>query len=620
MLKARTFLRGILLAGLCLLGLSACQTSSIFSNLNAPAAENIFGQALPQSAEYYLGRAQASSPPQKQKYQLLAANAYLQGGQTTQAQELIDNIRTTALPASLITQKQLLAARIELVQNNTQGALSTLNGMQANNALNTKDEVAFRQLMAAAYTRAGKYLPAVQERVALARHLSRQASKQNDRAIWSDLQNVSLDALTQFQDQGYTNHNQILAGWIELAYISKAYGNSTDALSSQLQSWRTQYPNHPANQFLPKDLSASAPLFNSARQGHVVMLLPLSGKYAKAGRAVRNGFLASYYGVNSRQPGSEDVKIYDTTKGNINALYEKALAGDASFVIGPIRKRKVDELLGSRSDFPVPTLALNYSTSSYASATNFFQFGLSPRDEAEQTAVRAWRDGRSRAIIIAPRGRWGASIADTFASTFQGQGGTVVQRFTYSNKQNLNRAIKDMLQVDDSAERLHEIEAATHRRMSFTPRRRDDMDMFFLVASPGKAQTIRPLLKFYYAGDVPVYATSSIYTGVPSRADKDLDGIIFCDIPFVLNNNKNVTETRRNLAHIWPNNYDHYVRLYALGMDAFTFSQDPERLTRLGQIPYQGESGALSMDSGGRIYRKLSFAKMQGSRPQRLGD
>ena len=606
-----------ILIALCLL--SACSTNTLFGNLNTPPTESLFGNPLPYPASYYLAKAESSSSPAKEKYQLLAVQAMLQKGQVTEAQEAIDNIRAHKLPPPLVIQKQLLNARIEVVQNNTSEAITTLKNLEHTQSLDNNNQIEFKRIMAAAYTRSGNYLAAVQERISLNRYLSGNALKQNQRAIWSTLRNIPLDQLQSMQGSDLVANNQTLKGWVQLAYIAKTYSNNNQMLNQQINNWRSQYPNHPANQFLPNDTSDANHFFQNQNNGHIVMLLPLRGKYAKASKAIRNGLMTAFYNAQKRKPNEEDVTVYDTSTGNITALYKKAIDNGATFVIGPLRKNQVDTLMAS-GHFPVPTLALNYSRSSYASANDFYQFGLSPKDEAEQSAIKAWRDGKSRAIIITPRGSWGKNIADTFASTFEGQGGHVVDTFTYSNKQNLSHGIKRLLQVDESAARLRNLERTTHRDMNFSPRRRQDMDMFFLVASPRMAQTIHPLLKFYYAGDVPVYATSSIYTGIPSRADRDLDGIIFCDIPFVLNKSSQATKIRRNLAHLWSNNYDHYVRLYAVGMDAYALSQSPNRLQEMQQFPYRGESGDLSMDTRGRIYRQLSWAKMEHGRPVLIGN
>lgn len=615
MYKSKYFFIRISYFLIVVLSLTACSTHTFFGNLNTPPAQNLFGNPLPNPASYYLAQAASSSSPDKEKYQLLAVQAHLQAGHATLAEEQLDNINVLQLPPQLVVQKQLLNARLELLRNNTTDAIQTLTNLEKSQSLNAKDEISFRRIMAAAYVRSNNFIAAVQEYLHLNRQLSGTELKQNQRAIWSTLQNLSETDLQSLQDSGIASNNETLRGWLQLAYIAKAYGNDSTMLNQQINAWRRQFPNHSANQFLPDTISGNGQLFQAGNgSGRVVLLLPLSGRYATAGKALRNGFMNAYYDANSRKAGREDVTIYDTNKASIGSLYDKAVESGASMIIGPLRKEKVDELM-SRGNFSVPTLALNYSQSSYSEASNFYQFGLSPKDEAEQAAIKAWRDGKSRAIIIAPSGQWGTEIADTFASTFSGQGGTVIQSLRYTNKQNLSHVIKKLLQVDDSAQRMKDLEHATDRKLSFTPRRREDMDMFFLVASPSKAQTIRPLLKFYYAGEIPVYATSAIYTGIPSRADRDLDGILFCDIPFVLNNSSTVTKTRRDLAHLWSNNFDHYVRLYALGMDAYSFSAQPARLAEMQQFPYRGQSGYLSMDSRGRIYRQLSWAKMEHGRP-----
>ena len=43
-------------------------------------------------------------------------------------------------------------------------------------------------------------------------------------------------------------------------------------------------------------------------------------------------------------------------------------------------------------------------------------------------------------------------------------------------------------------------------------------------------------MAFQYAGDLPVYATSHLYTGTNNPTqDQDLNGIRFCETPWLLN-------------------------------------------------------------------------------------
>ena len=58
----------------------------------------------------------------------------------------------------------------------------------------------------------------------------------------------------------------------------------------------------------------------------------------------------------------------------------------------------------------------------------------------------------------------------------------------------------------------------------------------FLAATPQQARQIKPTLAFQYAGDLPVYATSHLYTGTNNPTqDQDLNGIRFCETPWLLN-------------------------------------------------------------------------------------
>ena len=61
------------------------------------------------------------------------------------------------------------------------------------------------------------------------------------------------------------------------------------------------------------------------------------------------------------------------------------------------------------------------------------------------------------------------------------------------------------------------------------------MDMIFMAAFPTQARQIRPTLKFFDAGQVPVYAMSHLYDGKPLPTDgHDLDGVVFGDMPWIL--------------------------------------------------------------------------------------
>jgi len=145
-----------------------------------------------------------------------------------------------------------------------------------------------------------------------------------------------------------------------------------------------------------------------------------------------------------------------------------------------------------------------------------------------------------------------------------------------------------------------------------TPSRRRDFDVIFMVAYPSKARQIMPLLKYYYAGDVPVYATSMVYAGnTDAMKDRDLNGIIFSDMPWVFTHsmsNKN-----------WPEPLNSYNRLYALGMDSYALSTQLNQLLLFPSMGVSDKTGVLSLNSSQQIARTLAFGQFKNGLPQLLG-
>src|SRR5690606_24490103 len=148
-----------------------------------------------------------------------------------------------------------------------------------------------------------------------------------------------------------------------------------------------------------------------------------------SGQAVRNGFLASYYAAKEQNPNTPTVDVLDTSKGNVVALYQQAIAQGADFVVGPLKKEDVETLAAS-GNLPVPVLALN-TLNDGRSVRNLYQFGLSPQEEAMQVAVKAVQNGYSRALVVAADDAWSQGVADAFQQQFVMQGGVITEDFAY---------------------------------------------------------------------------------------------------------------------------------------------------------------------------------------------
>lgn len=365
-------------------------------------------------------------------------------------------------------------------------------------------------------------------------------------------------------------------------------------------------------------LQHNGPAFSTSNQPQkITLLVPLHGNFAHSGKAIRDGFLAAYYYSVQHEGPDSSVEIMDTSQGDIKTLYNYAVTNGANFIVGPLTKQNV-QAIASQNPLPVTTLALN--TISNYTVSNLFQFGLSSQDETLQVVKRAWTEHPGKALIIAPDNTWGQSIARILLNTWQSFQGTITTILLYDYQASLNQQIQRILNVDLSQNNAKTLKKILWEKFKFIPRRRQDIDVIFLIAPPKQARQIRPLLQFYFAGDLPIYSTSVIYNGMPQpRLDHDLDGIIFCDMPWVLRDATSLPQTlpilRDEITKLWPYSYKRYTRLYALGIDAYYLMLN---LNKLSQNPYNGIIGATGtfyIDNYQHIYRQLDWAQMRRGMP-----
>ena len=154
--------------------------------------------------------------------------------------------------------------------------------------------------------------------------------------------------------------------------------------------------------------------------------------------------------------------------------------------------------------------------------------------------------------------------------------------------------------------------------MAAAPSRRRDVDFIFLAATPQQAQQIKPTLAFQYAGDVPVYSTSHLFTGTYNQAQYiDLNGIMFCETPWLLNVNDPL---RQQASTQWPQAGGSLGRLYAMGADAYLLAPRLNQLKALPETRLQGLSGSLSLSPTQRVERQLPWAEFRDGQVQALPD
>jgi len=402
-----------------------------------------------------------------------------------------------------------------------------------------------------------------------------------------------------------------MIGWMELARVIRQPITSPADLAAALAGWRERFPEHPALQAL---LAGYLEQKGLGSGDHIAILLPNSGSYAHAAVALRDGFMAAWY----QQPPEyrPQLRFYDSSKlEETLQLYQRALLQGAQMVVGPLDKDAV-AMLTQLESLPQPVLALNQvedEESETHDLSNLYQFGLAPEDDAEQVAERAWLEGHQRALILTPSDNWGERIAERFRQRWENLGGIVLEQRVYDPRENdFSQPIRNLLNVDESDARIRDLEQLLRTSLEAESRRRNDADFIFLAARPQKGRQLRPQLKFYHAGDLPIYATSHIYSGVENvEQDRDLGHISFVDTPWLLDDEVQSPLSRQNLQRLLPGVRGQYARLYAMGIDAYNLLANLAQLRSQSGRTLSGKSGTLYMDSHNRLHRLLAWADME---------
>lgn len=538
--------------------------------------------------------------------------AYLKAEQFTQAVQLFYTIPVNENDKKQTDLARLTRAHIALIERNAEEVLLQLKEPLSINSPSIF-LAEFHELRATAFSMQGDRITTAEEYILQGNYLTTTDSiLQNQHLIWESLALLNERSLQQLQP---SRAPDVLSGWMELVRFSKKYQLNPALLRSSIDNWQRRYSDHPVHISLLEGLRNRKQEDVSVPE-KIALLLPLSGRFASAAKAIRDGLVASYYAKEEKEKIS--IRVYDT-KGDpeiIEDVYEKAVTDGAQFIIGPLNKSSINKL-SEQQELSVPTLALNYINTEDTIPQELYQFGLSPEEEARQVAERTWLDGHVNAAILTPVGPWGDRVHKAFRERWEQVGGRIVEQQSYnSSKNDFSTPIRKLLNIDDSKKRYRKMSRLLRQKVKYTTYRRQDIDFIFIAGYPRQARQIRPQLKFFHARKVPVYATSHIFTGnLNPQRDRDMDGIRFGDMPWVLSDSTSHRGLRNEIESLISKAGNKHQRLYAMGVDAFNIVAALNTLKAYPYERYQGETGSLSLDEKQRLKRQLSWVYFRSGRP-----
>lgn len=611
------------LLNLTVLSLTGCdpQTSKPDTDVPAPEA-NLHARELYQAgnfyaaAEEYLALAKAD-PNNAIRYQLGATDALIKDQKIDQAQQIIDLLPQDKLSNAQKILKNTYSAQILLAKDDPEAAYTLINiDLPADTPRPVLAK--YHETRATILHRKNEYFAAAKERILLNSYLDdAQVISENYQSLWQNLSRLSPDELDAYR----SDNPGILTSWLELAIISKTMLQNTADLESAVITWQQRYPDHPAlYNIIPDIIDISRQLAKQPIQ--VALLLPFTGKYSDASIAIREGFLAAWYESRNDKP---IIKIYSTDADNVVEAYEQAIAEGAEFIVGPLQKSAISNLI-EHGEIKVTTLVLNQYDGELDTANNFntsalpaiIQFGLSPEEEAKQVAERAWFDGHARAISITTKDERGRRINDAFVSHWRELGGTILGHVKLGHDiKELANPIRSALNIDQSKQRSKALRSRLQRSLKTETRRRQDVDLIFMAVPPMTARQLVPQLRYYGTEDVALYSISNIYTGIiNTRADNDINGVLFIDMPWIIDPENEYSPLNRMIERYRKPAHSAYKRLYAFGIDAYRLIPRIAELILQPSRQFEGKTGYIKLDEEGRVHRRLIWARFVDGKPE----
>ncbi|MGE1084052.1 penicillin-binding protein activator [Pseudomonas shirazensis] len=595
-----------LLTALCLAALLAACASSPSSSLGE------LPRTPDASIEQLLDQAATSkSPEDAALLRLSAADLAYKQKDYPRAARILEQVPLDPLKPAQQVFASTLSAELAMSRNQPKAALTALAhpSLQRLGEMPAELQVRTYSVHAAALEADDQTLAAAQQRVQLAPLISDQAASANNDAIWALVAALPAE---QLQSTG----NDTLAGWTSLALAVKSAG-TLEQQQAAIDAWRNQHPEHPAAKQLPTALTklkelASQPLTK------IALLLPQEGSLAGVARALRDGFMAAHFQAQQAGQQAPAIQVYDSSRiSSLDDFYRQAQADGVQLVVGPLEKPLVKKL-AAYPQLPLPTLALNYAEAGQSAPPQLFQFGLAAEDEAREVSRRARADGLVRAVALVPSGEWGDRVLAAFRKDWESNGGTLLAAERIAQPVALAQQIAELFQLRQSEGRAKSLQSTVGGNIAAQPSRRQDIDFIFLAATPQQAQQIKPTLNFQYAGDVPVYATSNLYSASGDvNQYNDMTGIRFCETPWLLDSSNSL---RQQVVQQWPQAAGSLGRLYAMGVDAYSLAPRLGQMKALPDNRVQGLSGSLSMNPSQRIERQLPWAEFAGGQVKRLPD
>jgi outer membrane PBP1 activator LpoA protein len=420
--------------------------------------------------------------------------------------------------------------------------------------------------------------------------------------IWQALQQLSSYALERF-DKG----SVIQQGWVKLAKYQQIYLGAGVELHQAMNNWKRRFLNHPASYILPREVKESV-LLAPYKTSKLAILLPQSGINKRLGVSLKNGFLAATDSLPQTEVFFIDEML---TQQDID---QQLQSNGIDFVIGPLLRNNIEKLQSSAVITTLPTIFLNTKNDSTNPISNHYYFSLNPEHEVEQAMVHFLAQKYQKPMLLAPDNNSGNRLVEYFTSHWLRYSSAEPEVGFYTNSKNMAKIIAELLEVEDSKQRIKAVERLYKKTdIESETRSRQDIDVIYILGDSAETRLLKPYLDVNvstFAPKIPLYASSRSYSRRIDITDKnDLDGLFFTEQPWMLPNAVDNKSLRGKYQQMFAEQADIEQRLFAMAFDAVTLVSEIKQLAKIPGKELIGLTGNLSIKKNNVIQRRLKWAQ-----------
>ena len=392
------------------------------------------------------------------------------------------------------------------------------------------------------------------------------------------------------------------------------------------RNWRDTNPDHPASITPPKPLK----LLAQYDAPSITVMLPLSGRLASVGEAVRDGMVAGYLAdqastetvasLIASSVATSDVTFFDSNALGDAALLSQVANADSDVIVGPLLKERGQRLLSAS---PMPSLAMTQErpspswivlnrieesgqTQPSPVSGVVYQFAPAIEDEALTLAKHLRARGHDRLMVVVNRESWAYRAIQALKSQWQG----VMVFADFDRPREITGTIGTAMGVAASQQRHSELQRLLSEEIEFLPRGREDLDAVVAFTSALEAKALVPALQFHFADELPVFATSQ---SARSGRLSDIAGFHVTELPLLTDPDP----VAAGMTAAFDLREQPLLELFALGLDAYRLATwvhwiqtHKEHFDEQFRLRLNMASGELTLGREGLVARELTMAEI----------